>query len=107
MAKFHEYFEGKIEALFAENDLVWKRVGLFRKKAILRMRYFARCSLSGSTGFYLKIEIPQDVYEKLEIRKQISIHLGFDYEFSCFHIDKPIEVKVLEVVSVSDMFNNF
>lgn len=98
-----EYFCGKVENIFDETEEVRipeiKRLNFFRKeisyKIEIRTKHYAICSLIGA-DFLMKIPIAEE-YGYLKPGDSVHIHLKFEYEYACFHYDKPKEKpKIIE-----------
>jgi hypothetical protein len=92
------YFRGTIEALVTEPKKYLERVSFFKSIERTRDEYYMICSLAGnSENFRLKIKIGDYEYSKSKIGDDVSIHLTFGYDYSCFHYVKEVEIPIIEV----------
>lgn len=81
---YSEYFKAKVISKETKQKTFKERIGLFTFKEKSETIYFLNCKIE-STDFEIRIEVDKNVYDVAQIDDSLSIHLKFDYEFSCFH----------------------
>lgn len=78
-----------------------KKMGWFRRKieTVFEKKCFAFCEIPKdlcSDDIQFKIDIPEKIYDQLEIGQLISIHIAVKYEYACFHLIKKPEATTIE-----------
>lgn len=98
----HEYFPAIVTNKYFEETEKKTNTGMlwFKKTTITKeIEYFIESQISKEVIFKIKVE--KDVYDAASINDKFSIHLGFKYEFSCFHF-MPIKEKQINKITADE-----
>jgi len=94
----HEYFPAVVINKYFEETEKTITTGMFwgrETKTNKEINYFIESQISKKVIFKIKVE--KNVYDHASINDSVSVHLGFKYEFSCFHF-MPKEEKINKIV---------
>jgi hypothetical protein len=97
--QYSKYFKAIIKELTVEPKKYLERVSFWKCIERTKDEYFMLCSfLSAGHDFKLKISIKKEEYEKSKVNDEVSIHLNFSYDFTCFHYkeEKKEDILIIE-----------
>lgn len=105
--EYSKYFNAVIKKLVIEPKSYLDWVSFFKRIERTKDEYFMFCSLDGAgEDFQLKIQIKKDDYEKSKVEDKVSIHLNFNYDFTCFFYPEKVKTgpKILDMNNEVDRY---